>query len=126
MLRGRADVWRRDLEPTINSKTLLNIITTGCPVWSDIPHSQLFKPWCHTYQREHTVTEKRTISAWAQEEVAAGNLAEVRRQDLVGISPVFTIPKASGGFRIVHDLKLLNQRCAIKTFKMNSIKTVLA
>lgn len=104
----------------------MRIIQEGCTVQAS-SHQQdsvLKEPWVHQYSRVLDKQQSLAIQAWASEELAKSNIAEVPREQLIGISPLFAIPKSNGGWRVIHDLTTLNKRCQDKPFTMESIATV--
>ena len=81
-------------------------------------------PWYQTSTKARTEEEEEAVKEWLSKEQEKGNIKEVRKEELIGISPIFPIRKSSGGWRVIHDLRTLNKRCTTRHFKMEGVETV--
>ena len=56
---------------------------------------------------------------------SVGVVRQCDKSDLQVISPLFAVPKRSGGYRLVHDVHVLNRHLSPPYFKQEDIRTVI-
>jgi hypothetical protein len=73
--------------------------------------------------RSHHPRNAAIIDTWLQEALAAGYVTPGRASHL---HPIFAIPKSSGGWRVVVDLRSINAHQLVAHFKLPNLKEVAA
>lgn len=129
-LRGALHVWQQELQHVTTSEAVINTIRFGMNWrWSATPPMTrvVAIPAPPISEIERIALEKAIDTAVL--EGVYRLVPAVRRSDgrlrlphRMFVSRLFTVPKSSGGHRLIHSLAQLNQYVTPVTFRMSSIR----
>ena len=117
------DVWMKEGDSC--SPSLLKELGEGASVELSEIGRRMPRHLQKTRTSNWTEEEKRAVKEWIVEEERRGGLIRVQQVPWI-TTPVFPLPKKEkGAWRVVHNLKALNERCVHAAFKMDGMKDVL-
>ena len=116
-IRARRERWTETISAL--SPRIKRMLKDGCPLlWKNGP------PPPKTIVGHRRQAINPDLEEWVANSIKTGFIEEVASGFAKVISPVFTIPKPDGGFRVIVDLRYVNNFQAVPKFKLEGYNEV--